>query len=217
MCNELTGRNDEIRDNYENDFNGELTGVEATLYVEKRFRHTVPCPMLQLTVFRREYLVEHDLKCIYGLRMQDSEFSPRALYFAQRIVPLHEQFYLYRIRENSVQTIRIKSLMAFHAKVSKEPNFDHRVAEAWAHRWCFTIFNRWFAKAPLKDISLERRLETLGIIFADGFDDFHTLLKSASFGSRIAGKWVETYMRSPSSRGRIEKLFLFLFPLLKRF
>ena len=107
--------------------------------------------------------------------------------------------------------------MAFHAKVSKKPNFDHRVAEVWAHRWSFMIFNRWFSKASLKDISLERRLETLEIIFADGFDDFHTLLKSASFCSRIAGRWVETYMRNPSSRGRIEKLFCLLFPFLKRF
>ena len=229
--NELTGRNDEIRDNYPDDFHGEMTGVEATLYLEKRFKHAFPCPMLQLTVFRREFLVEHDLKCIYGLRMQDSEFSPRALYLAKRVIPIHEPFYLYRIRENSVQTkakgagyfykdlaIRLKALMAFHAKVSQAPDFDRRVAEAWARRWCSMIFSRWFDKEPVRDIPRERRVETLDIVFADGFDDFHALLESASWGSRVAGGWVEKYMCDPSSREKIEKKFaLWYFTFLRRF
>ena len=229
--NELTGRNDEIRDNYPADFDGEMTGPEATLYLEKRFGHSFPCPMLQLTVFRREFLIEHDLKCIYGLRMQDSEFSPRALYLAKRVVPIHEPFYLYRIRENSVQTkakgagyfykdlaIRLKALMAFHAKVSQAPDFDRRIARAWARRWTSTIFSRWFDRASVRDIPRERRVETLEIVFADGFDDFHALLEAASRGSRIAGKWVETYMRDPSSRGKIEKKFaLWYFRILRHF
>ena len=229
--NELTGKNDEIRDNYPGNFNDELTGVGATLYLEKRFRHGFPCPMLQLTVFRREFLVEHDLKCIYGLRMQDSEFSPRALYLAKRVIPIHEPFYLYRIRENSVQTkakgagyfykdlaIRLQSLMAFHARVSQSPDFDRRVAVGWARRWCSMIFARWFDKASVRDIPRERRLETLELVFANGFDDFHRLLESASWGARVAGKWVERYMRDPSSRDRIEKRFsLLYFPLLRRF
>ena len=229
--NELTGVNDEIRDNYPADFDDEMTGVEATLYLEKRFRDSFPCPMLQLTVFRREFLAEHDLKCIYGLRMQDSEFSPRALYLAKRVVPIHERFYLYRIRDNSVQTkakgagyfykdlaIRLKSLMAFHVKVSGGAGFDRRVAAGWARRWSSAIFARWFGKRSVKDIPRERRLETLGIIFADGFDDFRALLKAGSWGDRVAGKWVETYMRDPSSRGSIERRFaLWYFPLLRRF
>ena len=229
--NEISGKNDEIRDNYAQDFNGELTGVDATLYLEKRFRDSYPCPMLQLTVFRREFLVEHDLKCIYGLRMQDSEFSPRALYLAKRVIPLHEPFYLYRIRENSVQTmakgagyfykdlaIRLKSLIAFHATISKEVGFERRISKAWARRWMSMIFQRWFAPRLVKEIPLEHRVETLNIVFSDGFDDYHTLLKSASIGARIGGRWVESYMRNPSRRMMIEKLFAWLFfPFLRRF
>ena len=101
--NEIDSCPDEIRDNYRMDAPAELTGVEATLYLEKNWHGTF-CPMLQMTVFRREFLVEHDLKCIRGLRCQDSEFTPRALYLAKRVVPLHEPFYLYRIRTGSVQT-----------------------------------------------------------------------------------------------------------------
>ena len=100
--NEINGQK-ELRDNYRENAPAEMTGVEATLYLERRMRGQF-CPMLQLSVHRRAFLVEHGLKCIRGLRNQDSEFSPRALYLAKRVVPLHEPFYLYRIRPGSVQT-----------------------------------------------------------------------------------------------------------------
>ena len=100
--NDMTGQDEELRDNYPSDFTGELSGSEATILTEQSCKGV--CPMLQLSVFRRQYLIDNDLKCIYGLRRQDSEFSPRALYLAKRIIPIHEPFYLYRIRANSVQT-----------------------------------------------------------------------------------------------------------------
>ena len=80
------------------------------------------------------------------------------------------------------------------------------------------IFARWFDKSPVRDIPRERRVETLEMVFPEGFDDFHTLLESASWGSRIAGGWVEMYMRDPASREKIEKRFsLWYFTLLRRF
>ena len=228
--NELTGRSDEIRDNYPEGFSDEIDGVKATLMLERIWQKTFPCPMLQLTVFRRRFLVEKDLKCIYGLRHQDSEFSPRALYLAKRVIPLHEPFYLYRIRENSVQTvakapgafhadlaIRLKSLMAFHAAVSQVPGFDRRVSKAWARRWTSTLFNMWFSAGSVKAIPETRRLETLGILFADGFGDFDALLKHAAFPKRIGGRWVRAYMRHPRCRELVAFFFRAIyFPLLSR-
>jgi glycosyltransferase involved in cell wall biosynthesis len=229
--NELTGRDEETRDNYPADFRGELTGVDATIMVERAWKGFVPCPMLQLTVFRREFLVEHDLKCIYGLRMQDSEFSPRALYLAKRVVPLHEPFYIYRIRRGSVQTvargagyfhkdlaIRLHSLMAFHAKVSAESGFDSRVGKVWAQRWTATLFIRWFFGGYVREMTREERLETLKIVFADGFGDFNRLLRYASPVRRFAALWVKWFVRRPSMRGAAEKFFKWIyFPLLRRF
>ena len=72
--NDITGKDENLRDNYPADFNGELTGPEAVLSTLRRLKD--PCPMLQLTVFRRQYLVVENLKCIHGLRRQDSEFTP---------------------------------------------------------------------------------------------------------------------------------------------
>lgn len=224
--NETTGER-ETRDNYPADAPAEMTGIEATLLLERRWLN--PSPMLQFTIFRREFLLEHKLYCIYGLRNQDSEFSPRALYLAKRVVPLHEPYYLYRIRENSVQTsargagyfhkdyaIGLHSLLAFHAQVSKEPDFDGRVAAAWSRAWITRIFIFWFSRRYVKEIPRAERLKTLNIIFAEGFADFHLLLRAASARRRFAGRMVEFFFRHPAFGWFTERFFLwFYFPLLK--
>jgi len=227
---ELAGKNDEIRDNYPVGFSNELAGTDATLMLERRFKNAFPCPMLQLTVFRRAFLVEHDLKCIYGLRMQDSEFSPRALYLAKRVIPIHEPFYLYRIRMNSVQTkakgpgyfykdlaIRLRSLMAFHATESAKPGFDRRVGKAWARRWTGMLYLRWFSPRILRELSRAERLDTLNIVFPDGFADFDSLLKFAPIAQRLAAPWARMFVRHPSMRTLAELFFkAFYFPVLSR-
>ena len=227
--NEITGKDEETRDNYPKDFIDELTGQEATLMLERIFAWSFPCPMLQLTVFRRAFLVGNDLKCIYGLRHQDSEFSPRALYLAKRVIPIHEPFYIYRIRENSVQTeggragrfhkdlaIRMKSLISFNARVSHDQKFDKRIAKAWARRWTGTIYRMWFAPNSVSTLPIETRMETLGMIFAEGSEDFDTLLKSASVDARIAGWWVKASLRGPQWRKFAELFFKAIYFPLRR-
>ncbi len=89
----------EYRDNYTDASPSEVNGTKALLELDRLWGGKF-CPMLQLTVFRRDFLIGHDLKCIYGLRRQDSEFSQPVLYRAGRVVPLHDPYYLYRIRSN---------------------------------------------------------------------------------------------------------------------
>ena len=228
--NELTGENKEVRDNYPGEFSEELTGPAATLMLERLFAKSFPCPMLQLTVFRLGFLVEHGLKCIYGLRHQDSEFSPRALYLAKRVIPLHEPFYIYRIRENSVQTeggkpgrfhkdlaIRLKSLLDFNARVSRQPGFDKRISQAWARRWTTTIYRMWFAPGSVATVPPDIRAETFRIIFADGVESFNALLGSATIPARIAGWWVKKCALRPSWRQCAELFFRAIyFPVLSR-
>ena len=222
--NEMNGER-EIRDNYRPDAPEEMSGVEATLYLEKHWRGTF-CPMLQLTVFRREFLVEHGLKCIRGLRCQDSEFSPRALYFAKRVVPLHESFYLYRIRPGSVQTkakgadyflkdwaIITGSLIAFYGRISKTPDFDRRVVPCWTRQWLSRMNYRWFSERAIKTIAREKRLETLKIIFPDGFDTYRDMLKYGSRAQRMAGFWVMMFTKHPSLRWASELFFRLYFRL----
>jgi len=212
----------EIRENYPPEScPEEMTGIKATLFTESRPVYS--CPMLQLTVFRREFLVEHGLKCIRGLRRQDSEFSPRALYLAKRVVPLHEPYYLYRIRENSVSTaavkkgaghflkdwaIILKSLIDFHFKVSREPGYDRSISRLWARRWLELLCYFWFDRKNIKSIPRSQRLETLKPVFSDGFDAFSALLKNASRSKRIAGWWIKLFISCPSMRWAVEQYFL---------
>lgn len=216
----------EIRENFPPESSPEeLTGPGAILLLDRLWNGHF-CPMLQICVFRREFLIEHDLKCIYGLRRQDSEFSPRAIYFAKRVVPLHEPFYLYRLRANSVSSaakgagyfhkdwaIITKSLFSFHAGVSREPEFDRRVSECWARYWVSRFLYFWFEPKNMRSIPRERRLETLNIVFSDGFDDFNLMLKYAGRSKRIMGWWARVFIRYPALRWLAELFFRCYFGL----
>ena len=222
--NDMTGKDGELRDNYPRDFSGELTGPEAVIKAE-RSCHDV-CPMLQLSVFRRQFLVDNGLKCIPGLRRQDSEFSPRAMYLARRVVPLHEPFYLYLIRQNAVGSSArghgyfhrdwatiIRSLLAFHARVSAEPGFDKRVSDVWGRKWTGWMFYFWFDPGNVRSIPRARRVETLKALFADGFGDFAALMRTMPRARRVAGWWVCAFVRHSALRGAAELFFRVYFRL----
>ena len=225
--NDMTGKDEELRDNYLQDAPAELTGPEATKYTERGIGYH-PCPMLQITVFRRMFLVENGLRCVHGLRRQDSEFSPRALYLAKRVVPLHESFYIYRLRPNAVGTgargagyfhgdwaIILHSLLAFHAKVSSKTGFDHLISECWARQWIPWIFYFWFEPHNIDTIPRVRRLETLGILFKEGFGNFDILMAATSKSKRVAGWWVRAFVRYPVMRVMAEWFFRLYFLLTK--
>ena len=214
------GSPNERRDNYRSDAPAEMTGQEASLYLEHNW-HGSFCPMLQLTVFRREFLMENNLRCIRGLRNQDSEFSPRALYWAKRVVPLHEPFYIYRIRVNSVQTAPRKagdflkdwaiitgSLLIFYSEVSKRPGFDPRVAGCWCRQWLSRMNYKWFSGMAIRTIPRQKRLETLQMVFSDGFDIHRDILhRYGTFPQKLAGVMVRTFVSHPSMRW-FSELFL---------
>ena len=225
--NEITGKS-RIRDNFCQDAPAEMTGPEATVYLKHIF-YGLFCPMLQMTIHRREFLVKKDLKCIHGLRCQDSEFTPRALYLARRVVPLHEPFYLYRIRPNSVQTkakgadyflkdwsIITKSLLAFYGKVSKEDGFDPHVVPTWIRQWFSRLNFRWFSPNAQKMIPRAKRAEWLDFIFADGFDSYCDMLKYGSLSQRVTAFHVRMFVKHPSLRWAADLFFRFYYMLVLR-
>jgi len=219
--NEMTGKDEDLRDNYPQDFDRELTGTDAILFTYGRRLH--PEPMMQLTICRRQFLLEHKLKCIPGLLGQDREFSLRALYWAKRVIPLHEPFYLYRRRFGSVltstpsekqlhhQAIIHKSLFAFHASVCKTPDFDKRLTVCLGRSWTSWIFYLWFSPERVKTTPRTVRLATLNVLFSNGFNDLDLLLKGASFSRRVACWWMRTFIRHPSLRYAAEQFFRWYF------
>ena len=180
--------------------------------------------MLQLTLFRRQFLVSENLKCIHGLRRQDSEFTPRALFLAKRVVPLHEPFYLYRIQGNSVSVlgaktggflkdfaIIIRSLLAFHAAKSNDPGVDPRLSSCWARQWLNWLFYFWFDPRNRRSIARLQRLQTLQLLFANGFDDLKAISRATSAAKRLACWWVRVFVLRPHFRWFAELFFTFYF------
>ena len=222
VIDEVHGGNAPLRDNYPADFNGELDGPSATLMIYKLRRD--PCPMLQLSVFRREHLVSNGIKCLHGMKRQDSEFAPRALYLAKRVVPIHVPYYLYRIRAGSISTLAkktdyflkdyaaiLKSLLAFHAKVSAETGFDRRISAYWAKHWLNWICYYWFAPRVIRGSTRTYRVEMLQRIFVDGFGDFNALVRAASRPRRVAAHFVRLFVRHPSLAWLSDAFFRFAY------
>lgn len=223
--NEFNGKS-ELRDNYSPDAPAEMNGIEATLYLEKKW-HGLLCPMLQISIYRKAFLRQNQLKCIPYLRQEDSEFSPRALYLAKRVVPIHELYYLYRIRPNSIMTsmtdegcflkdraIITKSLLAFYDKVSQEKGFDTRVIPCWNRQWISRMNYWWFSPKAQKEIPREKRVEWLSFIFADGYDSWRSMIRYGSRPQRIAAFLVQMFVRHPSMRWIAELYFLLYFKVL---
>ena len=225
VWNEMTGKDEDLRDNYPQDFDKELTGTDAILFTYGLHLH--PEPMMQLTIYRRQFLMEHSLKCVPGLRGEDREFSPRALYWAKRVIPLHEPYYIYRRRAGSLVTATPmekklhdeanvhKSLFAFHASVCGNPDFDKRLTVCLGRSWTSWIFYLWFSPERVRKILRTDRLATLNILFSNGFDDLDLLLKGASFHRRVACWWMRAFVRHQSLRFAAELFFGLYFFLSK--
>lgn len=208
VYNELLRREEPLRDNYAPDFCGELTGPQATKAVHMRSR--APCPMMQMTVYRRAYLEERGLRCVEGLRCEDNEFTPRALYLARRVIPLHEPFYFYRIRANSIITagskagalladraLVLKSLYAFHAKVSREAGFDRSISVLWSEQWLTWPYFFWFSPKAICSLPAKKRRETLSLAFADGFGDFNAMTAVSTLPRKAAAHFLKLFLRRP--------------------
>ncbi len=218
-----TGRHIRIIDNFGPDAPAELSGHDAILMLYGYWRN--PSPMVQENIHRVEFLRKNSLHFVPGLQHDDHEFFPREFFLAERIVPLHEVFYLYRRQTGSItmggrapgyflkyMSVVLKSLFAFHAEVSARPGFDRRISRCWAREWVAWLFD-WFYERNVRLIPREKRRETLSAIFSDGFDDFNLLVKAAAPPRRIAAWWVRVFVRRPSMAWMAEAFFKWYFRL----
>ena len=222
VANNMINGKSELRDNYQQDAPAEMNGIEATLYLGRKW-HGHFCPMLQLTIYRKDYLLQNDLKCVPYLRNEDSEFSPRALYFAKRVVPIHEPYYFYRIHPNSITTknntgyfikdkaIISKSLLAFYDTVSRKNSFDTRVVPYWNRQWLSRMNYWFFAPKVQKAIPREKRMEWLSFIFEKGFRSYDSMMKYGSFPQKTAAFFVRVFVKHPSLRWSADLFFRIYF------
>ena len=223
-----TGAQVELRDNYPPDATAPLSGAEATLLSARRAG--LPCPMLQMTAFRRGFLSEHGLVCVPGLRRQDSEFSPRALYLARAVVPIHEPFYVYRLQPASVSSsarghgyflpdwgVICQSLLSFAADEAAKPGFDRRVAACWAGQWIPRAFYLWFSPDAIRSIPREKRLSTFRVAVAGrAADGFRLLAGTLPRAKRLACRAALAFAEAPVAAWAVEWFFRAYFALAKK-
>lgn len=220
------GHDDFVRDNFPPDPPPELTGPEATLLIHRHCHNAIYAQVLSVA-YRRSFLVDEALEFLPGFLRQDCDFYPRALYLARRVVPLRETFYIYRRHPGSASTSArtidhfdrhwaavLRSVLAFHARVSRDPDFDPRVADCWREEWLRWLFV-WFLPNRVRSIPRAKRLASLSIAFPDGFSDLEALAAGASFTKRIACRWVERFLRHPFLRPAAERFFALYFALSK--
>ena len=228
--NEIFRTRDNIRDNYRADAPAEMNGVDATVHIYNLLSYGKynPCHMLQLTIHRRLFLLEHDIKNIPGIRSQDTEFSPRALYYAKRVVPLHEPYYIYRIRPNSVQrivnqniaedylqdlVIIQKSLLAFYDKVSREEGFDERIPPCWLGQWLKRIGFRWFSIKYIQKIPQKKRVEMLKSIIEN--PSSKRLIHCGTFMEKVIAFHIWIFTQYPALRWYVYLCYLSAFSVIK--
>ena len=191
-----------VRDNYPADLPPlPLTGAAATRLVSAGSDE--PLAMATITVYRRAFLDAHALRFVDGLRHEDEEFTPRALYLAETVVPTHLPFYLYRRRADSIMTaIRERNLddlatvygnlLRFHAE--RHPSAD--VSRAWARNWFNTLFSAFFFTGGNTTVTPAHRKGALKRLFANGFGDFDALVRFATRPKRLAASFIRFAVRT---------------------
>jgi len=214
-------------DNWPADAPAEMSGQQSVVAL---YRHShTPFSGAPFTICRRTFLEERSLRFVPGLVYEDMEFAPRAFCRAHRVVPLHEPFYMYRTRDDSIMGVSraagpklehyarvLKSLFAFHAALAKERGFDPEVSRVLGRSWLALLRNEWFGTDSLASIPRQRRLETLRTVFSDGFGDFRALLAPAPLFRRAAGWCVVLFVRVPVLRRAIETFLPHIYERLAR-
>lgn len=226
LRHDAPGHDDFVRDNFPSDPPAELTGPEATLLIHRHRRNSIYAQVMSVA-YRRGFLLDAALEFVPGLLRQDCEFYPRAIYLARRVVPLRETFYIYRRHPGSASTSAgtidhfdrhwatvLRVLLAFHARVSRDPAFDPRVADCWRAEWLRWLFV-WFLPNRVHAIPRAKRLASLSLAFPDGFSDLEALAAGASRPKRSACRWVERFVRHPFLRPAAEYFFALYFALSK--
>ena len=97
--------------------------------------------------------------------------------------------------------------LAFHASVSKEPDFDRNLSVCWARRWLQRIIYFWFSPEKIAAISRSTCVETLKSMFENGFGDFDLLAQYVPRSSRTAMGWTRMFVKHSFCRRLAEFLF----------
>ena len=169
----------------------DLSIVRGVNILEKGIiQHCVP-----FTIYKRSFFLKHQLKFYPGIFHEDSEFSPRAYFHAERVGFTNDILYLVTINPNSItRTVNYKKSLDCLKVAESIDNFykknAHGKLDSFFHNYISLMINNSISNfsIPVKDkISMEKaKNEFLKEIYSKK-DLFQHLCKSSLLKYRIEG------------------------------
>lgn len=205
--------------NISKDFEGKVfTGRELIVKVGRAQNYQV------LNICRTDFLRAHDLYFADGLQQEDTEWTPRAWFYAERVGALDFEFYNYRRWGGSVQsTCSDKLLMDLSKIVSMQFDFcdTHDIPEdvlnIWRNQWVSMIY--WYFFNPLYAGKFEHdvRIKALDIIMGDEakWERFRKIAERTSRPKRMAIPFVKRAAKKHDFLWADAYFRFFYYPLIK--
>ncbi len=195
-----------------------MTGRELIVKVGRAQNYQV------LNICRTAFLRENNLFFADGLQQEDTEWTPRVWFFAQKVAALDFEFYNYRRWSGSVQSAcSPKLLMDFSKVVNLQFNFHdtHDIPEdvlnVWRNQWVSMIYWYFFHPQYVPKFDREVREKALDNVMGDDakWERFRRIAERTSLPKRIAIPLVERAAKKHSFRLADAYFKYFYFPLVR--
>lgn len=197
-----------------------MTGHELIVKVGRAQNYQV------LNICRTAFLRENNLFFADGLQQEDTEWTPRVWFFAQRVAALDFEFYNYRRWSGSVQsTCSPKLLMDFSKIVNLQFDFydTHIIPEdvlnVWRNQWVSMIYWYFFHPQYVAQFKPEDREKALDNIMGNDakWERFRKIADRTTLPKRLAVPLVRRAAKFHAFRLANAYFKLFYFPLIKLF
>jgi glycosyltransferase involved in cell wall biosynthesis len=175
-----------------------LTGEEAMVASAQFTADLWPSP--GMATMRLDFVRANGLTFVDGWRFEDTEWFPRALYAARRVLVTDFCAQVYRHRPHSETTVACTaSALVFMARVFGSlfrfyatHEFSPALSRAWARSQVSHLLERFFLTAPRAGIRGRDWTEPMGVLWreAGGRRGFLRLMRFAGLPKRVAAPLV---------------------------
>ena len=197
-----------------------ITGRELIVKVGRAQNYQV------LNICRAAFLREHGLYFAHGLQQEDTEWTPRVWYYAERVGALDFVFYNYRRRAGSVQSSCSPRLLRDFAKIvllqldfMESHELPAGVLSVWRNQLVSMVYWYFFHPQYISRFPKGVRREALASLMGDEakWERFRRVARTVSLPKRLALPLVGRAARAGSWRWA-EWYFKYLYyPMIKRF
>lgn len=197
-----------------------ITGCELIVKVGRAQNYQV------LNICRTAFLRERGLYFAEGLQQEDTEWTPRVWYYAERVGALDFTFYNYRRRAGSVQSACSPRLLRDFAKIvmlqmdfQEAHDLPAGVLSVWRNQLVSMVYWYFFHPQYVSRFPVEVRREALASLLGDAakWERFRRIGRNVSLPKRMALPFIGHGART-GSWGGAEWYFKFLYyPMIKLF